>query len=117
MIAADYVDRFWIWLRREIRWRWLGSLLLLLSAWFAWHALHGSRGFYAYMDQRRSVQVLEQDLTDLMAKRDALKRQQALLGDRTMDADLLEEKLLGLGWARRGDVFIPDHMIGDALNK
>lgn len=111
MIVEEYADRFWIWLRREIRWRWLSGLLLLLSAWFAWHALHGARGFYAYMDQRRSVQILEQDLAALSSRRDALKQHQILLDSRHMDADLVEEKLLELGWMRDGDVFIPDPVI------
>ncbi|WP_027136057.1 FtsB family cell division protein [Geminicoccus roseus] len=112
MIAEEYVDRFWIWLRREIRWRWMGFLLLLLSGWFAWHALHGSRGFYAYMDQRRAVQILEQDLASLEQRRDALRHHQNLLDNRYMDADLVEEKLLELGWIREGDVFIPDNTLG-----
>jgi cell division protein FtsB len=111
MIAEEYVDRFWVWLRREIRWRWLGGLLLLVSAWFGWHALHGPRGFYAYMDQRRSVQILEQDLAAMEAKRNALKHHQVLLNSRHMDADLVEEKLLELGWIPQGDVFVPDNQI------
>jgi cell division protein FtsB len=113
MILHDYADRFWLWLRREIRWRWLSGLFLLLTAWFAWHALHGSRGLYAYLDQRRTVQLLEQDLAELERQRDALKHHQALLDSRHMDADLVEEKLLQLGWMREGDVFVPDHSTGD----
>ncbi|HEX2527689.1 MAG TPA: septum formation initiator family protein [Geminicoccus sp.] len=109
MIAEDHVDRLWLWLRREIRWRWLSGVFLLLTAWFAWHALHGSRGLYAYLDQRRAVQILEQDLAALEERRDALKRHQELLDSRHMDADLVEEKLLQLGWMREGDVFVADH--------
>jgi cell division protein FtsB len=117
MFAEDYADRFWIWLRREIRLRWLGGILLLLTAWFAWHALHGSRGLYAYLDHRRSVQILERDLAALDQRRDALRQHQKLLDTRHMDADLVEEKLLELGWLRSGDVFIPDHATANDLGR
>ena len=102
-----------MWLQREIRWRWLSGSLLLLSAWFAWHALHGPRGFYAYMDERRTVQTLEKDLAALQERADALKQHQRLLAGPAMDRDLVEEKLLELGYIHRGDVFIPDSELPD----
>ena len=117
VILEDYPDRLWMWLRREIRWRWLSGILLLLSAWFAWHALHGPRGFYAYMDERRSVQVLEQNLAGLEVHEKALKQHQRLLDRRAMDADLVEEKLLQLGWIHKGDIFIPDEKSGSSNDR
>lgn len=108
MFASHVSDRLWLWMRREIRWRWLSVLLLLVTGWFAWHALHGQRGLYAWLDAKRELTVLEGQLAELEARRDVLKHQQDLLAGEVMDADMVEEKLLALGWIRQGDRLLPD---------
>jgi cell division protein FtsB len=91
-----------LWLGR--RWHFGGALLLLV--YFAYHGLHGERGFYAWIDKARSLEEAKQQLARLETDLTALDRTvQGLQPDRS-DPDLLEEQLRGLGYIARDEVMI-----------
>src|SRR3546814_16737215 len=83
-------------LLREVRIRARQALPQVLAAcmvaYFAYHALHGDRGFHAWiMLQQEKAQVLAPAET-VEAERARLERRAELLGSAHLDPHLLEER-------------------------
>jgi len=78
----------------------------LTTAYFGYHALHGDRGLYAWVDTSRLLQQRHAELAELRAERVALERRVDALNPEHSQADLLAEELLKLGFVWPNDVIV-----------
>jgi cell division protein FtsB len=89
-----------------------GTWPLLLAScallYFGYHAVHGQRGFFAWMDRNRETGEVRQQLAELQATRGELQRRIDGLkeGAGEVDRDLLEGELRKLGYVRPGEVLV-----------
>lgn len=75
--------------------------------YFAYHALNGERGIYAYFKQSRNLEVSQAELVRLTKQRMELEKRVSLLSNSSLDLDLLEEEARRtLGSAKKGEVVI-----------
>lgn len=73
-----------------------------LVGYFAYHLVHGERGFSAYLHLKQELAAAEQTRAELTAERKVLEQKVALLRPEHLDPDMLSEqarKLLGYGRA------------------
>lgn len=78
----------------------------LTTAYFGYHAMHGDRGLYAWMDTSRLIEERRAELAELRDRRAALERRVDALKPEHSQADLLSEELLKLGFVWPSDVII-----------
>lgn len=84
-------------------------LCLLLTIYFGYHAIKGKHGLEAYAELSLRAERLSGELTSLEAMRSSLERDVALLGDKSIDPDYLDEMARSVaGFARPGDIVILD---------
>ena len=83
-----------------------GSLLLLsIMFYIGFHAVSGERGVFALFKETRRLEELQAELGRVQAKRQALDHKVHLLGDDSLDLDLLDEQVRRvLGLANKGEV-------------
>ena len=86
-------------------------LLLTVSgataSYFVWHAINGQRGIKAKEDYLAQMETLQVERATLLREKTALERRVALLRDKTIDRELLEEEARRvLGRVHRNDVVI-----------
>ena len=83
-----------------------GSLLLLsIMFYIGFHAVSGERGVFALFKETRRLEELQAELGRVQAKRQALDHKVQLLGDDSLDLDLLDEQVRRvLGLANKGEV-------------
>lgn len=75
--------------------------------YFAYHALNGERGLYAYFKQSRNLEVSREELTKLTAGRQELEKRVKALSANSLDLDLLDEEARRvLGSANKNEVVI-----------
>lgn len=67
----------------------LGAVLLLF---FAFHALNGNYGLYAFVREQYRVTTLKQKLDAVRLERETLEHRVQLLRDGSLDSDLLDEQ-------------------------
>ncbi len=92
------------WLRES--WVLLGAVLMLL--YFGYHAVHGKRGLFAWLDISRELERSRAELALLKAEGSDLQAQvDALQPDRS-DPDLVESELRRLGYIGQGEKVILD---------
>ena len=73
--------------------RFVGPLFFSAAVFYlAFHALNGERGIYALLKQSRNLEVSQQELLRLVAERKALENNVMLLGNESLDLDLLDEQ-------------------------
>jgi cell division protein FtsB len=75
-------------LRRQ---HWLIVVALVLTAYFTYHAINGSRGLIAWHQYEGELEAAEQELAALEADRLELARKVRRLRHDGLDADLLDE--------------------------
>jgi cell division protein FtsB len=92
--------------RCAARGRWLAVLVTAVLAYFGYHALHGERGLLAWMDKSRALEAARQELSTIGAERALLDREVQAFQRDSIDRDLLEEELRGLGYVRPNEVII-----------
>jgi cell division protein FtsB len=99
--------------------RWLrGCWPLLVAsailAYFGYHAVHGQRGFLAWLDRNREIEAVRQELAAVQGERAALERRIAGFRPGQLDRDLLEEELRKLGYIKRNEVIVltPEDKLG-----
>lgn len=84
--------------------RLIGPLLGGLAVtYFAYHALHGERGLFAYLQLTEQVSVAEAYAAESHANRDAWERRVRALSGTSLDLDLLDERvrvMLNMGHQR-----------------
>lgn len=87
-----------------------GAVLLTclsMTAYFAFHAIHGRHGFKARTDLMERSQLLDFEIRSLEAVRSHLAHDVALLTPQIPDADIVEDVARDmLGFVRPGDVFV-----------
>ncbi|HMO11790.1 MAG TPA: hypothetical protein PKB06_09885, partial [Actinotalea sp.] len=69
MAPADLLGYRLYRLRRELLKHWLGVLLVLLLAYFAYHFIHGSRGLFAWIDRHHELELKRLELARMRAER------------------------------------------------
>lgn len=88
--------------------RFVGPIFFAIAIFYlAFHALNGERGFYAYLKQSRNLESSQTELAALKAEREALENRVHLLGDESLDLDLLDEEARRkLGTAKDTEVML-----------
>ena len=66
---------------------------LLLMFYMGYHALHGERGVYALMRDRRELAQLEQALAETKSQREQMEIKVSHLRNDSLDRDLLDEQM------------------------
>ncbi len=70
------------------------KILLLVAAlsYFMFHAVSGKNGFVSYISTKKKVAEQNLVLEQLKSERTSLQRKVELLGNKSLDPDLLEER-------------------------
>jgi cell division protein FtsB len=95
-------------LRREAARHWLGILMVLTLAYFAYHSVHGDRGLFAWVDRSHELEVKRLELKEIRGERQWLEERVRALGEDAIAVDLLEETLYELGFIHENEVLILD---------
>jgi len=88
-------------------------LAACMVAYFAYHALHGDRGFYAWLMLRQEKAQVLATAEATAAERARLEQRVSLLRREHLDPDLLEERaqaLLNYGAANDYAIFLPPEL-------
>ncbi len=71
-----------------------GPLLIVFAIFYlGFHAVSGDRGLYALFRETRKLDLLQIQLQDVHAKREALEHKVKLLSNSSLDLDLLDEQV------------------------
>ena len=65
----------------------------VIAGYFAFHAIHGDRGVFAYAELTEQVREARITLADARGRREALETDVSLLQRDNLDLDLLEERV------------------------
>lgn len=75
--------------------------------YFAYHALNGERGLYAYFKQSRNLEISQSELARLTSERVELEQRVQSLNSGSLDLDLLDEEARRiLGNANKNEVVV-----------
>jgi cell division protein FtsB len=86
----------------------LPALAVFWAAFIAFDAVAGPTGVRALRDARAEVAVKRVEVAALTARRERLERTANQLNRRSLDPDMLDEKIRSvLGYAAEGDIVIP----------
>ncbi len=86
--------------------------VLISLLYFAFHTLHGENGARAYSIIKKQVQEKERELNKLKQMEDKLENNVKLLGNKTLDLDILEERCRTiLNYAFDDDIIINEDNI------
>jgi cell division protein FtsB len=86
----------------------LPALAVLWAGVFAFDAVVGPTGLRALRAARAEVALKRAEVEALTARREALERTANQLNRRSLDPDMLDEKIRSvLGYAAEGDIVIP----------
>lgn len=72
---------------------WAGVLFFTLFIWFAFHLVHGERGYYALKSYQSEYVEKEKQYTALKEKRETLETKVKHLRPGSIDPDLLDEQV------------------------
>jgi cell division protein FtsB len=104
MHLRRYLPVVW---RRLKRARWAALLGCGLAVYFIYHAIEGSRGWFAFRDLGQELEEAEGELDRLTAQRLELSARIQGLSDQSLDPDLLDELVRRrLSFAAPEDVII-----------
>ena len=85
----------------------LPLLTLVCLGYFGFHAFHGSFGIYSSEQLEARKIALTEELAQRTHEREALERQVALLDDRTVERDMLDEQARrALNFSKSNDLTI-----------
>jgi cell division protein FtsB len=90
----------------RLRGRWPVVVATAVLAYFGYHALHGERGFLAWIDKSRDLEAAREELTRLVERRQLLERDVRAFQRDSIDRDLLEEELRKLGYVKPNEAII-----------
>lgn len=99
-------------LRRRLRDAAAPALGLLLVGYFAYHAIQGDRGVFAWMQLSQQISQARATLAETSEQRRALEHRASLLRPESLDPDLLEEQArreLGLVHPDERVILTPRH--------
>ena len=95
--------------RRRARAVLAASIGIAAIGYFGYHALHGQRGIGDWFRLSSEIERLERRATLNRARIDVLERRVALLGEASLDRDLLDERARHvLGLAGAGEFVVLD---------
>ncbi len=78
---------------------------MLVTFYMGYHTLHGERGLYALMRDKREVAQLEQELASTKSNREKMELRVRHLRDNSLDRDLLDEQMRRMmGVMHKGEV-------------
>ncbi len=101
-MISDLIEASVGWLKG----RWPVVVATAIVAYFGYHALHGERGFLAWIDKSRDLEAARQELARLAERRQRLERDVQAFQRDSIDRDLLEEELRKLGYVKPNEVII-----------
>lgn len=79
-------------LKRGLRQAVMPVLLLALLSYFAWHAIHGQRGFRTMQLRENQIAEIEAQIAALRTVRAAAERRVLALRGERLDPDTLDER-------------------------
>lgn len=86
---------------------WAIVVVLTLTVYFGYHALHGRFGLFARVDLAREITLARGELEQLRAQRLELGRRVAQLQPDSIDPDLVDEQVRNtLGFLREDEVIV-----------
>ena len=84
------------------------ALIACWVAWLAYGAIAGAAGYRALAQLREEAAAEAAALEEVRARRQALERRADLLNPRSIDPDMVDERVRAvLGYAREGDIVLP----------
>jgi cell division protein FtsB len=84
------------------------AICCAVSFYFGYSGIFGERGLLAWNNSQAQLLIAKENLAELRGKREALQHRIALLDDKAIDPDLLEEVARGvLLESRPGEVAVP----------
>jgi cell division protein FtsB len=84
------------------------AICLTVSGYFGYSAVFGERGLLAWNSTEAELAIASRDLAGAQAARKALEHRIALLDEKALDPDLLEEVARGMLYqGREGEVSVP----------
>jgi cell division protein FtsB len=85
----------------------LPAMTVAFLSYFGYHCIHGDYGLRATEKFEQQRLVREKELADLVAKREHLEKEVALLSDGSLDKDMLDEKArYQLNYSRADEIVI-----------
>lgn len=79
--------------------------VIAVLVYLVFHALNGNHGLYAYLKENARLESQQAELAELRNQRARLETQVAHLGNRSLDLDLLEERVRQvLGYADESEL-------------
>lgn len=80
---------------------------MLVAFYMGYHTLHGDRGLYALMKDRRELAQLQKEFEQTKAERERVELRVSHLRDSSLDRDLLDEQMRRmLGVMQKGEIVI-----------
>ncbi len=88
--------------------RWIKPLAWMFMAFYVgYHTLHGERGLYALLREKRELASLQTELATTKAEREKMELRVSHLRDNSLDRDLLDEQMRRmLGVMKKGEVVV-----------
>ncbi len=82
---------------------------LLLTFYIGYHALHGERGLYALMREKRELAELQTEYSSTKTEREKTELRVSHLRDNSLDRDLLDEQMRRMmGVMKKNEVMLLD---------
>ncbi len=92
------------------------SFILTWTAALVYSAVFSDTGYRALSNLEAEVEVLSEEVTLLREHRDALQKRAVLLSSKSLDPDLIDERIRSvLGYSREGDISISRRELDRAL--
>jgi cell division protein FtsB len=79
-------------LKRALRALVLPTVLLLLTTYAVWNAVHGSRGLHSFAERQQELKLAQADLARAQADLAAWQQRVDALRDHGLDLDALDER-------------------------
>jgi cell division protein FtsB len=80
---------------------------MFMAFYVGYHTLHGERGLYALLRERRELTTLQTELDTTKAEREKMELKVSHLRDDSLDRDLLDEQMRRmLGVMKKGEVVV-----------
>ncbi|MEX6634335.1 FtsB family cell division protein [Hyphococcus lacteus] len=94
------------------------ALVMCLTSVLLYSAVVSDTGYRALADARKEAETKSAELEALIARRQALEKNADLLNSKSLDPDILDERIRAiLGYSRKGDVVVPrrelDRILGE----
>jgi len=82
-------------------------LCLLGVIYFAFHTLHGPRGFFSYVTLKTEYAEAADRLEDLKTRRQSFEKKVYLMNPKNADSDMVDEQIRkSLGFVKKNEVVI-----------